>query len=485
MSNLNYKEALKEIQSHLNNDLSVKERMELVNKLLENGVKVEFDYTTYEFVVTYTEDEYQDINIESIFEYISSPVFRKQNGDKKKKHPRYEETYLAKGLDNISDYVLNKWHDWEGRNENLDDYEVWSKYEVERGRKDRENKRVIGFNADVIDDFLENGLSDTVKKGLEVHVDKVDDYLSKSQKSFKLSENEKKQQRNQEVLDNLEKCPDLKVSYDSWKQLGLKYGFDMEDYTKEERKLLKQSWITQFGNEDHPVTPKKRYYELRKHYNEMGYSLHVLFQQMQKKIKVNKAKQLIPWVDVDNQIYDLFDLEKPEHVAALLKIDYDKKDKEYFPLYYLLHNDYKDKSDSGLYYIFEEFHEALKLTGLNDMEKDIVDLILDVHEGYCIYNQACTVNPYNLVMKYINEKYGLNKSKANIIHIIENKIARLIADTYYNIKIGTHTLKCTKCEKEKLATLNNFGIDTRNKTGFKSICRKCLAQVEREKINKY
>ncbi|MEH7483195.1 hypothetical protein V7157_19435 [Neobacillus drentensis] len=481
MSNLNYKEALKEIQSHLNNDLSVEERMELVNKLLDKGVKVEFDYNVFEFVL----DEYQEINIESIFEYIDSPVFRKQNGDKRKAHPRYEETYLAKGLNNISDYVLDEWQEWEGRNKELDDYEVLSKYEVERGRKDRENKRVIGFNVDVIDDFLENGLSDTVKQGLEVHVDKVDDYLSKSQKSFKLSENEKRQQRKQEVLDNLQNYPDLKVSYDSWKQLGLKYGFDMEIYTKEEREMYKRSWIVEFENEYHPISPKKRFYELRKHYNEMGYALHVLLQQIQKKIKVNKSKQLTPWVDVDNEIYDLFDLETPEHVAALLKIDYDKKDKEYFPLYYLLHNDYKDKSDSGLYYIFEEFQEALKLTDLNDMEKDIVNLIKDTHDGYCIYNQACTTNPYNLIMKYINGQYGLNKTKANIIQYIENKIARLIADTYYNLKIGTHSLKCTKCEKEKLATLNNFGIDKRNKTGFKSTCRKCLAVTERNKmINK-
>ncbi|WP_419955919.1 hypothetical protein ACN6MT_11260 [Neobacillus niacini] len=483
MSNINYKEALKEIQSHLNNDLSVKERMELVNKLLDNGVKLEFDYNHYEFVFTYTEEEFQDINIASIFEYISSQIFIQQNGQKKKKHFRYDETYLAKGLNNVADYVLDKWDTSDDRNAELDEYEVWSKYEVDRGRKDRENKRVIGFNADVIDDYLESGLSKTVTKGLEVHVDMIDDYLSKSQQSFKFSEKEKRQQRNQEVIDNLEKYPDLKVNYDTWKQLGLKYGFDMEDYTKEERKILKQSWIVQFENEDHPVSPKKRYYELRKHYNEMGYGLHILLQQLQKNISVDKSKQLVPLQDTDNEIYELFDLTKPEHVAALLRIDHDKSKKEYFPLYYILHNEYKNKSDSGLYYIFEEFQKALQLTDFNEMEKDIVNLLMGVHEEYCIYNQACTVNPYNLIVKYINEKYNLNKTKANIIHIIENKIASLIANTYYNIKIGTHSLKCTKCEKEKQATLINFGIDTRNKTGFKSICRKCLAEKEREKVS--
>jgi hypothetical protein len=459
-----YRQSLKEVQQQLNNQLTIEERINLINSM-------------------FPDDKYSFKNEpgEGLFDYINSELFKVRHILKKKNiHIPYEDTYLAIGLSNISNYLLEKWSTWDSRNSEHEQFNIWSDYEIQRGRKDKDTKRVIGVNMDVIDDFLENGLPDSVLKGLEVHIEVIEDYASKTQ--HKASEEEKRRIRKQEVMDNLEQYPDLMESYKVWKGIGLKYGFDLDEYSKIERDQLKDEWLLEFSKEEHIHSPQKRYYELRKQYNDMGYTLHTILKQLQKTVKIKKSQHMSPMINTDDQIYDKFDLSKGDHVAALLKIDYDKKNKEYLPLYYMLNAEYKDKVDSGIHYILEEFHEAVSETEFNDIEREIVELILDIHSEQSIYQQACTINPYSLIMKYINEKYSLGKSKANIIHIVNEKIASLIANTYLNQKIGTVKIKCSGCKKEKFASLVNFGVDTRNKTGFKSICKKCLA--EKGRVNK-
>lgn len=459
---MTYQEGLLNIQTTINGnkELEINDRLALIKQLLEN--------------------QNENANLKVLKDFFNSIYFTKQIV-KKKTDRRDEENYYSVGLSNVADYLLDKYNDYEQAN--YKDYDVWSRYEVARGRKDRENKKIIGFSQDVIDDAVSNDLPWTVQKGLEVHVDMVDDYISKSEKAFKLSEEDKRKQRKQELLDKIEEFPELKIAYDTWKQFGLTYGFDMDDYTKEDRQLLKNQWLSKFESEESIHSPNKRYYELRQQYNEMGYMLHKTMKQLQKTVKLRKSKQLTPYVDVDGQIGDTFDLGNKEHITALLKIDYDKKNKEYIPLFYVLHNDYQERVDTSLHHLFQEFNSVLETVELNDIGQDIIYLILDRHSEQSIYTEACTFNPYNLIVQYINEKYNLKKTKANIIKIIENEIASSIANEYFNSKIGTQKIKCNKCEKEKFATLVNFGLDTRNKTGFKSTCRKCAAEIEKERRN--
>lgn len=458
-----YQEGLTNIQAKLNGqkDLEISERLELINQLFESPVTV---------------DEKSDLT--SIEDFFDSEQFKFQINPKSK-HKRTEEQYHSIGLSNIADYLLDEWESFEGKNEELKDNTVWSRYEIARGRQDRESKRVIGFNSDVVDDYLTNGLPASVKKGYAVHSDKVDQF--NSEEIHKVSEKEKLKQRKQQVLENLENHPELKESYDAWKEIGLQYGFDTEEYTSQERSEIQNKWIKQFEQEEHSFTPQKRLYDIRKHYNDMGYGLHTILKNVKQTIKVKKTIQPQSWIDYDDEIGTEFNLSEKKHVAGLLKVDYDQKNKEYLPIYYILHNDYKDKIDSSVYGILNKLDEVLGEIEFSEVERDILDLLLDRHNEFTIYNQACTVNPYKVLTKYINEIHNLKKSKGQIIDIIENKISSLIASTYHNITIGTMKIKCNKCESEKFASLENFGIDTRNKTMFKSTCKKCLAAAEKNR----
>lgn len=74
--------------------------------------------------------------------------------------------------------------------------------------------------------------------------------------------------------------------------------------------------------------------------------------------------------------------------------------------------------------------------------------------------------PYSRVAKYLQNKYGINKTNTQIKQLL-HKISRKIADTYTN----SYSKACSKCKVHKNA--NQFGKDRRNNDGLKSICKEC------------
>jgi hypothetical protein len=480
MTNLNYKETLKEIQSRLNNELNVKERMELVNKFLDYGVKVEFDYNEYGFVFTYSDEELKEIHLESILEYISSPIFIKQNGRKKKIHPLYENTYLAIGLSNISDYVLYKWHEWENNNHLLDDYTIQSKYDLARLASAGSKKSIVGFDTSVADDFLENSVSKTVMQGWEFHVDQLEKHTRQTDDIFRLSEDTKREIRNNLIIKNLEKYPTLKERYIAYKEMGIRYGFDKE-LSPEQKAEMKQKWIEHFSKEkNHPVKPKDRYYRLLQMYNNIGYELSVVQQQLASVVQPKPNKQPLKQVQTVEDyagafVLKMVKLDIPEHINGLLTIQKGIKVGEYHPLYIMLKQKYKTDDEPVFNLLESEFNEVLEVADLTDMERDIVNLIIGKHQEFNIYVQG-NKNPYEYIALYINEKYQQKKTKTNIMRMVEKGISKVIANTYQDLENGLDIKKCTSCRVEKMASENNFGKDTRKKDGLKSICKKCTAK---------
>jgi len=449
----NYRNELKEIQGKLSKELSVEERIKLVDGLLDYGNK----------------------GCKDIYEYISSTCFRGQNGKKKKTHQRYEETYLAIGLSYISDYGLDKWHEWESRNDILDDYMVMSKYDIDRLVSGRKNKQIIGLDISVTDDFLEKGISKTALEGWELHVDRLEFNTTRSNGIFNFSEDYKREVRNKAILESLEKYPTLSERYMMYEEIGLKYGFS-DKLTKEEKSDLKQRWLKVFGG--------NRYYRLQKMYNNIGYELSVILDEFRKPVKRHIKSQLKGHQHVEDTssdfIFNMINLGIQDHVNGLLTIQKGNKVGEYFPLYQLLKVKHKSNLESQFNIIADELSELLRIADLTDIERDIVYLITGNHESYNIFDKAYgNVNPYELMAIYINEKYDLHKTKTDIKKMVSGRISKTLANTYEDLENGIDIKKCTQCKTEKVASKNNFGADSRKTDGLKSVCKKCTAENER------
>jgi hypothetical protein len=469
-------EAIQPIKEQMDYTLNPQERAELITYLLDE------DKNTYHNLV----------------EYLSSKFYRKiVHGYKKSKDFRADENFFCKQLDSVADYLL---HDFDIRLDvtgSLKDYKVLSRYALDKGVSDGQNKRIVGLYTAVI----EKGepMPPSVLKGLEVHVEMIDEITEPEVKAnYKLSEDKKRKNRKGEVnkyLNSDKVDPNFVKMYREWEDLGIKYGLH-ESYSKEEKREIKSFWIGKFmKDKDHPLSAKDRFMKINKQFNQFGYDLHLIVEKLRQPVvprKVNQRPHPKQKEIIDNyHFFKKIDLTDSSHVNALLSVvdtDMQKtfkgehyKWKEYHPIYKSVTEKHKDKH-TYLEILDSEFRDALEIADLDDMQRDIVNLILDQHEELSVYEEI-TVNPYKLIAEYVNDKYDLHKTKTEIKHIIEQRISKVIANTYEDLENGLDMKKCNDCGKEKLLSKNNFSPDTRNKTGYKGACKKCLAE-KAQKVNK-
>lgn len=460
---MNYKQSLSSIQSKLDRSLNIEERIELINELMSDSYQV-----TDEF--------------EEIIDYISSDYFRIQNRYKNGSSVRYEETYLANGLSIVSDYLLDKWDEFESRNRELEEYTVQSHYDIQRLRKAGEKKQIIGFNTQVIDDYYDD-IPSSVIEGWELHVDYLENYTKHANDIFKISEEEKRKLRKYIVENSLDTYPELMERYIVYKELGLKYGFD-ESLSHDDKERIKNNWLEAFSQDaNNKLSPKARYYRIQKMYNEIGYELYKMQQLLSKPVKPSKKKQSnqSDWLieqQASDFILEMVDLSDPAHVNGLLTIQKGKNVGEYYPIWMMLEEKHKNNIDSEFHILREKIMNVLEVADLHETERDIVEIVLDKHHDLRLFSFDYKGDLYKRIVEYINHKYGLNKKKNDVIRMIKYKISPLLADTYNQLMNGAKSKKCRKCRMDKLP--NSFGRDSRNKNGVKSICKKCDAKMKKK-----
>ncbi|ALX47850.1 hypothetical protein [Lentibacillus amyloliquefaciens] len=413
---------------------------------------------------------------EDLIGYLSSPYYFQKHGNRKLSHFRSDEDIFCNRLSILATFLIK----------NMEDEEY-------PYAKDNQPSNMMNISPAYHASFFWWEVEKDV-----VYTDILDDYMAKSDEN-NLNEKQKQKNRKQEIIDNLHKYSDLETAYNDYKEMGMEYGFDMDDYTKSERKLIQDRWIEEFESR-HIKNPKRHLSQLRKQYNHIGYELSSMLWQKQNATQSNKKSQPKFHVDYDELVDDLLDLSDSKHVAGMLNIMRNMQKKKYHPLYLDLKHKYRDEHDKFMLFIFEEFEQAIRHTDLDDVHRTIVNLILDNVKDYSIYQvelcedilkqngnehlsqQKMVVNPYELIKQYVDSKYNYNKSRADIIRIINNTISQKIASTYQALQDDVNFTMCTSCEQYKPQIQDNFGKDSRNKTGFKSICKKCDKENQRKRL---
>lgn len=439
-----YKLAFSILKQGLNKELTLEDRMKAVNKLFEHKL---FDV---------------------IKEYTNHWKYGLYNGILKKGMPLYSESHFALTLSNIAWYLLQSFASKDG---------LLSDEAIERQAS---SNRIIG-----IDETYDNESQDAVR-GLEMNIDLLEKYIDGSFVSRGLSEEKLRELRNKSVMDNLEKYDELKEHYTSYIEFGLTYGFD-KGLGIDEKANIKNLWIEQFGKEGGIYSPKQRYTMLNKMYNQLGTDIARVNDILRKSVMSKKTKQVFVSKDANDHpesiVLDLVNLCDIDHVNGLLTIQYDSSIRKYFPLYKLIKEKYKG-TDSKFQIIEEELKDTIRLADLSNEDIDIIKLIIGEHDVNLYDGLLDNVNPYPLIVEYINSTYGKNYTVGKLKSIVSNRIVRNITETYIDLEDGVGMKKCTSCGEEKLGSKNNFGQDKRNKSdGLKSACRACEAKNIREKRN--
>jgi hypothetical protein len=471
--------------------------MTVSNKMAIDPIKDELDYTLNpqerNELLTYLVEENPN-TYSNLIKYISSEPYRLFHGRKRKVMQRADENWFCLQLDSMGDYILNNFDTRLDVNECTKEYSVQSRYALNKGISDGHNKRIVGLDTTQRD---WEGFSKTVQQGLEVHIDMVDELGEVPKQQYRLSEDKKRKLRKEQIaryLDSENVNPDYVKMYKDWEDLGVKYGLHSA-YSKEERQQIKSLWIGKFMKENHPVSAKERFMNLNKLYNQLGYDLYLMADKLlnpvqpRKKNQIQHAKKCLEDNVKDYNFFKDIDLTKQEHVAALLTIVRKPMQKtfegehynwnEYTPIYVDVKKVHKGRR-TYFDVLDSEFMDALKLADLDEMQRDIVEVVLDQHKDGTVYKEI-KENPYLIIAEYINKKYETTYGKTDIKHIIEQKIAKIIANTYQDLENGLDVKMCRGCKVEKMASTNNYSPDTRNKSGLKGTCKKCVAKNVKSK----
>ena len=125
-----------------------------------------------------------------------------------------------------------------------------------------------------------------------------------------------------------------------------------------------------------------------------------------------------------------------------------------------------DKPDSEMYLILDELERLIQLANFEEYIKDILILRID---GYFYYE----------IREMLEKKYGICISEKEISNIFNDKIPKIIVDTYlkdrenwiYTYKVKGEYKKCSRCGEIKLTKY--FTKDEKRKDGFFPYCKSC------------
>jgi hypothetical protein len=456
------------------NKKSIKDEMKDLRELM--GKEIESPVDRKELVGKMLKDNpYVD-------EYLQSQSYAKKQV-KLKSNRLAEEDLFTSDLDKMATYIIEKGFTKEDvkDNEQLKDLnKTWKEYSI---LSDYGNVKNLQRNLDIShEDPSDEDNSFVAAKGV-VYINSLHEAMKENGALYRLSEDKKKKLRDQHVYDNLGKYPTLDEAYYNWVAFGEEYGFS-DSFTVEERNRIQDKWKVKFATEKHPLSPSKRMFKLEEMYGHLGYELSLILKELGSPVEKRQHQKPVENNAGLDELEMILSLSDPSHVKGLLTIQSDKgyeRRLEYYPLFKMLCDKHMGDINSPLHDTLHKFVEVVNVADLSLIEREIVELVMSdlrVHDNENIDRMK---NPYSSIADYINVKYNESFDKKKVIHTINNKIVPILVGTCRDLEKGVSKKKCTECKVSKFASETNFGKDTRNVSGLKSVCKKCATENEKNR----
>jgi hypothetical protein len=223
-----------------------------------------------------------------------------------------------------------------------------------------------------------------------------------------------------------------------------------------DEKELNKKWENLLSYYDMKLNGTSQFERLKEVINDINYEMFVVKEQLRRPINCNEGKD-----DTVNHVDSVIDLSNIEHIRALLgfqteqkkvndgfkidengnKVQKQKRFTLYHPIYAMLKDKYADKMDSYIFLTLMEFETALEKANLTEIERDIVDVVMQ-NKGYEGLKNTYKNHPYERSLAYIEKVHNVKKETRYITYALENTIAKKIHKAYLNeIEIAVETLK--------------------------------------------
>ncbi|MGD6831411.1 hypothetical protein ACQCT5_04575 [Sutcliffiella halmapala] len=191
-----------------------------------------------------------------------------------------------------------------------------------------------------------------------------------------------------------------------------------------------------------PMDGKVAYKKLRKVVNEINYEMSVVKENLRKPIRNGGYKPKVANPNfIPNEKFNEITLSNSDHVFGLFTFETDSikvaadggkqiRFKNYISLYQLLKDTYGSWVGNHIYHLLVAFEKSLEATGLDDMQRDIVDVVLQKEALSEKYDK----HPYKRAAQYIEEKHGVKLENRDVKRKL-GQISKLIASVYIDLKV--------------------------------------------------
>ncbi|WP_404403845.1 hypothetical protein [Jeotgalibacillus malaysiensis] len=371
--------------------------------------------------------------------------------------------------------------------------------------------------------YLEPFLNDEVKK--DIH-------------NQRFSAADRRNKRNSSMYKALSKYLELKLAYERVVEFGEKFGL-LTDQSDEVKEHLKRKYINEIETEFLPIqqelkeaiesgndeglntfknqlrgkisyiseldfqkkwnywlnymlnfNSEKQYRAIVKLYRASFYELTIIHEQLRKPIRATgqaSEKYMEHSQVMDNLSAQLEHLHDPAVVAALLKINSVGGYGQF--LYADMRNKYslEKSSNHRIRQLFDYFEEAVRMSELEEYQKDIVRFIIqDQVALHKIKTDKERIQfakrPYDFIVNYLKCTYQIDTTTSKLKCEIKSKIGKQIAMSFEAVVNKLDKKQCKKCKKEKF--INEFYADEKNMTdGRKPFCKQC-EKVQNKKNSK-
>lgn len=439
------------------------ERVKLIKSLIEDNQWV-YDLLSSNRIIQkeqktnncyLAENQKLDSYFQRMVDYILHPKFNNKEEEKYYKDLKSEYNKLRKKRSKTNSDIKKMFI----LKEDIDlfDHFIMSK------RRQRRNKKREGF----VEDFAELELKEHFETNFFLEKSYISPKKLKIDNEYwsKMGFSEEDANFRKQILNTYEEALSILS-----KQLG--HGRPKSEKEKIQKKLLESFNTIKFNNGKRTVviTPQVRLNKLNKMYSEL-------------KSDYNKTKEILAnivsfsHVEPTSTKYDFnTDTWYETNVGEIVELSKNtilfnniKTYKGLIVNYNSLKDKYKDNFDSDMWYILLYFEELIKNTDFSNEEKFVLNGILKDYTR-------------KEIAEDFEKFFGKTISMYSISNMINKTIPNKILNTYlnsvdewlYTYKIKGKFKKCARCNEIKLISNNRyFGKDSRNRDGFKSICKKC------------